>query len=119
LPPTWRPALRGVVSKVRDFLDVLGLPATDALTSVCGCYRLGLPGTTAGARAGDGEAAERLAATLRPWAGHHLAAGPVYLGGYAAMLRANARPGDRERAQAYDGTAQAMARLLGLALPAG
>ena len=27
LPPTWRPALRGVVSKVRGFLDLLGLPA--------------------------------------------------------------------------------------------
>ena len=47
LPPTWRPALRGVVSKVRDFLDVLGLPATDALTSVAGCYRLELPADTA------------------------------------------------------------------------
>jgi DNA-binding SARP family transcriptional activator len=47
LPPTWRPALRGVVSKVRGFLDVLGLPATDALTSVAGCYRLELPADTA------------------------------------------------------------------------
>src|SRR4029453_4787543 len=50
LPPTWRPALRGVVSKVRDFLDVLGLPATDALTSVAGCYRLQLPAGQAGDR---------------------------------------------------------------------
>ena len=47
LPPTWRPALRGVVSKVRGFLDRLGLPAADALTSSSGCYRLVLPGDTA------------------------------------------------------------------------
>jgi DNA-binding SARP family transcriptional activator len=47
LPPTWRPALRGVVSKVRDFLDQLGLAASDALTSVSGCYRLTLPADTA------------------------------------------------------------------------
>src|SRR5215203_5689196 len=47
LPPTWRPALRGVVSKVRDFLDLLGLPAADTLTSSSGCYRLTLPSDTA------------------------------------------------------------------------
>jgi DNA-binding SARP family transcriptional activator len=47
LPPTWRPALRGVVSKVRDFLGQLGLPATGTLTSVAGCYRLTLPADTA------------------------------------------------------------------------
>ena len=47
LPPTWRPALRGVVSKVRDFLGRLGLPAADTLTSSSGCYRLTLPGDTA------------------------------------------------------------------------
>jgi DNA-binding SARP family transcriptional activator len=47
LPPTWRPALRGVVSKVRDFLGVLGLPAAEALTSVSGSYRLILPDDTA------------------------------------------------------------------------
>jgi DNA-binding SARP family transcriptional activator len=47
LPPTWRPALRGVVSKVRDFLDQLGLPAIETLTSVAGCYRLTLPADTA------------------------------------------------------------------------
>jgi DNA-binding SARP family transcriptional activator len=47
LPPTWRPALRGVVSKVRGFLDLLGLPAADTLTSSAGCYRLVLPGDTA------------------------------------------------------------------------
>jgi DNA-binding SARP family transcriptional activator len=46
LPPTWRPALRGVVSKVRGFLDLLGLPAADTLTSSAGCYRLVLPGDT-------------------------------------------------------------------------
>ncbi|HWD46900.1 MAG TPA: BTAD domain-containing putative transcriptional regulator, partial [Actinomycetota bacterium] len=47
LPPTWRPALRGVVSKVRNFLDQLGLPAPGTLTSVAGCYRLTLPADTA------------------------------------------------------------------------
>ena len=47
LPPTWRPALRGVVSKVRGFLDRLGLPAADTLTSSAGCYRLVLPADTA------------------------------------------------------------------------
>jgi DNA-binding SARP family transcriptional activator len=47
LPTTWRPALRGVVSKVRDFLDLLGLPAAEALTSSSGCYRLRLPSDTA------------------------------------------------------------------------
>ena len=47
LPPTWRPALRGVVSKVRAFLDRLGLPAADTLTSSSGCYRLTLPSDTA------------------------------------------------------------------------
>jgi DNA-binding SARP family transcriptional activator len=60
LPPTWRPALRGVVSKVRDFLDRLGLSAGDALTSVSGCYRLTLPDDTAvdvEQAAGEAEAA--------------------------------------------------------------
>jgi DNA-binding SARP family transcriptional activator len=47
LPTTWRPALRGLVSKVRDFLDLLGLPAAEALTSSSGCYRLRLPSDTA------------------------------------------------------------------------
>src|SRR5215208_5024649 len=47
LPPTWLPALRGVVSKVRAFLDLLGLPAADTLTSSSGCYRLTLPADTA------------------------------------------------------------------------
>jgi DNA-binding SARP family transcriptional activator len=47
LPPTWRPALRGVVSKVRNFLDLLGLPAADTLISSAGCYRLVLPTDTA------------------------------------------------------------------------
>jgi DNA-binding SARP family transcriptional activator len=47
LPPTWRPALRGVVSKVRGFLDALGLPADETLTSAAGCYRLALPPDTA------------------------------------------------------------------------
>jgi DNA-binding SARP family transcriptional activator len=43
-PPTWRPALRGAVSKVRGFLEELELPADDMLTSSSGCYRLVLPG---------------------------------------------------------------------------
>jgi DNA-binding SARP family transcriptional activator/tetratricopeptide (TPR) repeat protein len=47
LPATWRPALRGVVSKVRGFLDLVGVPAADALTSAAGCYRLDLPDDTA------------------------------------------------------------------------
>ena len=47
LPPTWRPALRGVISKVRDFLELLGIPAAVALTSSSGCYRLVLPTDTA------------------------------------------------------------------------
>jgi DNA-binding SARP family transcriptional activator len=42
-PPTWRPALRGVVSKVREFLETLELPADDMLTSFSGCYQLVLP----------------------------------------------------------------------------
>jgi hypothetical protein len=36
--------------------------------------------TRACAQVGDTGAARRLAAALRPWAGHHLAAGPLYLG---------------------------------------
>ena len=62
LPPTWRPALRGVVSKVRDFLDLLGLPAADTLTSSSGCYRLALPGEVAvdvELAEGEAEAARR------------------------------------------------------------
>jgi DNA-binding SARP family transcriptional activator len=43
-PPTWRPALRGAVSKVRRFLAALELPAQETLTSSSGCYRLVLPG---------------------------------------------------------------------------
>jgi DNA-binding SARP family transcriptional activator len=42
-PPTWRPALRGLVSKVRGFLEALELPADDMLTSSSGCYQLALP----------------------------------------------------------------------------
>jgi DNA-binding SARP family transcriptional activator len=63
LPPTWRPALRGVISKVRDFLDLLGIPAAAALTSSSGCYRLVLPtDTSVDVEAAEGEAdAARLA----------------------------------------------------------
>jgi DNA-binding SARP family transcriptional activator len=57
LPPTWRPALRGVVSKVRGFLDLLGLPAADTLISSAGCYRLVLPaGTTVDVELAEGQA---------------------------------------------------------------
>ena len=57
LPPTWRPALRGVISKVRDFLDLLGIPAAAALTSSSGCYRLVLPtDTSVDVEAAEGEA---------------------------------------------------------------
>src|SRR5215216_3763394 len=69
LPPTWRPALRGVVSKVRDFLDLLGLPAADTLTSSAGCYRLVLPGdTTVDVELAEGQAsqAQRALAAGRP-----------------------------------------------------
>jgi DNA-binding SARP family transcriptional activator/tetratricopeptide (TPR) repeat protein len=61
LPPTWRPALRGVISKVRDFLDLLGIPAAAALTSSSGCYRLVLPTDTSV----DVEAAEGAADAAR------------------------------------------------------
>jgi DNA-binding SARP family transcriptional activator len=61
-PPTWRPALRGAVSKVREFLEELELPADDMLTSSSGCYRLVLPGDATvdvELAAGEAEAAER------------------------------------------------------------
>jgi DNA-binding SARP family transcriptional activator len=61
-PPTWRPALRGAVSKVRGFLEELELPADDMLTSSSGCYRLVLPGDTmvdVELAAGEADAAER------------------------------------------------------------
>jgi DNA-binding SARP family transcriptional activator len=69
LPPTWRPALRGVVSKVRGFLDLLGLPAAATLTSAAGCYRLVLPGdTTVDVELAEGQAsqARRALAAGRP-----------------------------------------------------
>jgi DNA-binding SARP family transcriptional activator len=61
-PATWRPALRGVVSKVRDYLEALGLPAAAMLTSSSGCYRLVLPGDATvdvELAAGEAYAAER------------------------------------------------------------
>jgi DNA-binding SARP family transcriptional activator len=61
-PPTWRPALRGVVSKVRGFLEELELPADDMLTSSSGCYRLVLPGDATvdvELAGGEADAAER------------------------------------------------------------
>jgi DNA-binding SARP family transcriptional activator len=42
-PPTWRPALRGVISRVREFLEAVELPGDDMLTSSSGCYQLVLP----------------------------------------------------------------------------
>jgi DNA-binding SARP family transcriptional activator len=62
LPPTWRPALRGAVSKVRGFLEALELPASDMLTSSSGCYQLVLPSDTTvdvELAEGEAEAAER------------------------------------------------------------
>jgi DNA-binding SARP family transcriptional activator len=62
LPPTWRPALRGVISKVRDFLDLLGIAGAEALTSSSGCYRLVLPADTSvdvEAAEGAADAAQR------------------------------------------------------------
>jgi DNA-binding SARP family transcriptional activator len=82
-PPTWRPALRGVVSKVRGFLEELELPADDMLTSSSGCYRLVLPGDATvdvELAAGEADAAERALAD-----------------------------GDLERALAAAGTARALA----------
>jgi DNA-binding SARP family transcriptional activator len=61
-PPTWRPALRGAVSKVREFLEELELPADDMLTSSSGCYRLVLPSDATvdvELAAGEADAAER------------------------------------------------------------
>jgi DNA-binding SARP family transcriptional activator len=89
-PPTWRPALRGVVSKVREFLEALDLPAHDMLTSSSGCYQLTLPDDAtvdvelatgeAGLAerafaAGDLEAALAAAGTARTLAGRPLLPG--------------------------------------------
>jgi DNA-binding SARP family transcriptional activator/tetratricopeptide (TPR) repeat protein len=82
-PPTWRPALRGAVSKVRGFLDALGLPAGDMLTSSSGCYQLLLPG--------DATVDVELAAQEAETAERALAAG------------------DRGRALAAAGTARSLA----------
>jgi len=82
-PPTWRPALRGAVSKVRGFLEALGLPAGDMLTSSSGCYQLLLPG--------DATVDVELAAQEAETAERALAAG------------------DRGRALAAAGTARSLA----------
>jgi hypothetical protein len=59
----------------------------------------GLAGLVALARAcaqvGDAGAAGRLSAALGPWAGHHLAAGPVYLGSADHHLAVLAATGGR------------------------
>jgi DNA-binding SARP family transcriptional activator len=46
LPRSWEPAVRGVVSKVRHFLEDAGLPAGQTLTCAFGCYQLRLPPDT-------------------------------------------------------------------------
>ena len=100
-PPTWRPALRGVVSKVREFLKALELPADDMLTSSSGCYQLVLPGdatvdvelavgeTDAAERAladGDLERALAAAETARALTGRPLLPGQE--GGWVERRRA-------------------------------
>jgi DNA-binding SARP family transcriptional activator/tetratricopeptide (TPR) repeat protein len=99
-PPTWQPALRGVVSKVRNFLEALELPADDMLTSVSGCYQLVLPDDAtvdvelaadeadAAARAfaaGDLERALEAAEAARALAGRPLLPGQE--GGWVERLR--------------------------------
>ncbi|MGH9011777.1 MAG: AfsR/SARP family transcriptional regulator, partial [Acidimicrobiia bacterium] len=42
LPRSWEAAVRGVVSKVRHFLEDAGLPAGETLTCAFGCYQLRL-----------------------------------------------------------------------------
>jgi DNA-binding SARP family transcriptional activator/tetratricopeptide (TPR) repeat protein len=100
-PPTWQPALRGVVSKVRGFLEALELPADDMLTSVSGCYQLVLPDDAtvdvelaageadAAARAfadGDLDRALEAAGAARALAGRPLLPGQE--GGWVERLRA-------------------------------
>lgn len=46
LPRSWEAAVRGVVSKVRHFLEDSGLPAGETLTCAFGCYQLRLPPDT-------------------------------------------------------------------------
>ena len=46
LPRSWEAAVRGVVSKVRHFLEDAGLPAGETLTCAFGCYQLRLPPDT-------------------------------------------------------------------------
>lgn len=46
LPRSWEAAVRGVVSKVRHFLEDAGLPAGQTLTCAFGCYQLRLPPDT-------------------------------------------------------------------------
>lgn len=43
VPPTWRSALRGIISRLRIFLKASGLDGT-VLTNVSGCYELRLTG---------------------------------------------------------------------------
>lgn len=43
LPPTWRPALRGIVTRVRRFLELPRLDGAITLESRQGCYQLTLP----------------------------------------------------------------------------
>jgi DNA-binding SARP family transcriptional activator len=46
LPRSWEAAVRGVVSKVRHFVEEAGLPGGQTLTCAFGCYQLRLPPDT-------------------------------------------------------------------------
>jgi DNA-binding SARP family transcriptional activator len=66
-PPTWNAALRGIVSRVRRFLELAGLDE-GTLTGADGCYRLRLPeGTWV-----DVEEALRAAIAAEQWFEHDL-----------------------------------------------
>ncbi len=46
LPPTWRPALRGILTRVRRFLELPRPDGAIALEQRLGCYQLRLPDNT-------------------------------------------------------------------------
>jgi hypothetical protein len=98
LPPTWRPALRGVIGKVRDFLDLLGI-----LAATAGRRREGQRHFQAALAAH-----ERLGA--RPWQAPTAQA-------YAGLLRGRDAHGDQARADGLDATARATAGRVGMDLP--
>src|SRR5687767_13726590 len=43
LPDTWRPALRGILTRLRRFLEIPRPDATITLDNRLGCYQLALP----------------------------------------------------------------------------